>query len=274
MILDHTLRDHTRAAFEGRVCVVTGGAGGIGSEIAKRFASQGASVAVLDRPGTACDTVVVGIREMGGVAVAVACDISDESSIREAAVVCQREIGLCDILVNNAAALQPVGLLDIDIRDWNRVMAVNLTGALLCAREFASQMGKKGAGAIVHVGSICGSQARPFSGPYSVSKAGLTMLSQLLALELAAFGIRSNVVSPGLVRTPLSEDMYNDPEVLKRRTELVPSGRIGTPGDIADVVLFLAGGHASYINGQEILVDGGLSRKLMSLVPRADAPAR
>jgi NAD(P)-dependent dehydrogenase (short-subunit alcohol dehydrogenase family) len=119
--------DHHRSAddagpdFSGKVCVITGAAGGIGSETAKLFASHGARVAVLDRPGTQYQSVVSAITEAGGIAVGFPCDITEESNILEAADLCRRELGNCDVLVNNAAALQPVGLLDIHVSDWNRV---------------------------------------------------------------------------------------------------------------------------------------------------------
>ncbi len=110
-------------------------------------------------------------------------------------------------------------------------------------------------------------------GGYSVSKAGLRMLSRVLSLELAARGIRSNVVAPGLVRTPFSEFVYQDPDVLRRREQMVPVGRISYPQDIANAILFLASERSSYINGQEFLIDGGLSQTLMGMIPTSGQPA-
>jgi NAD(P)-dependent dehydrogenase (short-subunit alcohol dehydrogenase family) len=109
---------------------------------------------------------------------------------------------------------------------------------------------------------------QPYSGPYSVSKAGVKMLSQLLAVELGEHGVRSNVVSPAMVRTPMSEVIYSNPEVLKRREQIVPARRISGPRDIAEVVLFLASPRSGYMSGQDLLVDGGLSSAWLTLIPR------
>ncbi|MES1265908.1 MAG: SDR family oxidoreductase, partial [Variovorax sp.] len=116
--------------------------------------------------------------------------------------------------------------------------------------------------------SISGRVPQPYSGPYSVSKAGVKMLSQLLAVELGEHGIRSNVVSPAMVRTPMSEVIYSRPEVLKQREMIVPARRISGPRDIAEVVLFLASPRAGYVSGQDLLVDGGLSTAWLTLIPR------
>jgi NAD(P)-dependent dehydrogenase (short-subunit alcohol dehydrogenase family) len=120
----------------------------------------------------------------------------------------------------------------------------------------------------VHTASIAGSNAQGFSGAYSVSKAGVLMLSRQLAVEWGPHGVRSNVMSPGLVRTPMSETFYQDPQVLQRRSAAIPLGRIGAPEDMAQVVMFLASDRAGFVNGQEIIVDGGFEHMLMSLVPR------
>jgi NAD(P)-dependent dehydrogenase (short-subunit alcohol dehydrogenase family) len=171
-------------------------------------------------------------------------------------------------LVNNAGMLQAGPLATVALEDWNRLLAVNLTGYLLCAQAFGKSMIERGHGAIVHTASIAGSNAQGFSGAYSVSKAGVLMLSRQLAVEWGPHGVRSNVMSPGLVRTPMSETFYQDPQVLQRRSAAIPLGRIGTPEDMAQAVLFLASDRAGFVNGQEIIVDGGFEHMLMSLVPR------
>jgi NAD(P)-dependent dehydrogenase (short-subunit alcohol dehydrogenase family) len=125
-----------------------------------------------------------------------------------------------------------------------------------------------GGGAIVHIASIAATNPQPRSGAYSPSKAGVVMLSRQLAQEWGADGIRSNVVSPGLIRTPLSEAFYQAPGVLERREAVIPAGRVGTPTDIADAVAFLARPRAAYVSGAELLVDGGLDQVMMGLVPR------
>ena len=171
--------------------------------------------------------------------------------------------------MNVAAAVTPDGTVEtLSVDDWRQALAVNLTGDFLCAQTFGQQMRKLGSGSLVHDASVAGSNAQGFSGAYSVSKAGVVMLSRQLASEWGPHGIRSNVVSPGLVVTPMSQAFYDTPGVTERRTAVVPMRRIGAPQDMADAILFLASDRASYVNGDEIIVDGGFTRTIMNLVPR------
>jgi NAD(P)-dependent dehydrogenase (short-subunit alcohol dehydrogenase family) len=255
--------------LEGRVCVVTGAAGGIGGEIARELAAVGAKVALLDRDGAGARAFALDIAASGARAIGVQCDITDEASVTAAADTVAAELGRCDVLVNNAAAIYAGALMDVKLDKWNQLLAVNLNGFLQCAQVFGRQMiAHGGGGAIVHVASISGSIPQPYSGAYSVSKAGVKMLSRLLAVELGEHRIRSNVVSPAMVRTPMSEAFYQDKDVLQRREAIVPAGRISGPRDVAEAVLFLASDRSSYINGQDILVDGGLSQAFLTLIPR------
>ncbi|WP_028209209.1 SDR family NAD(P)-dependent oxidoreductase [Paraburkholderia nodosa] len=255
-------------SLEERVCVVTGAAGGIGAQIALSLAREGAHVALLDRDRSACAEIVDRIRNEGGKAIAIGCDVADKASVAEAAHESERALGRCNVLVNNAAITLRGALLELDVEHWDRVLAVNLTGALVCAQAFGQQMRAGKSGSMVHVASIAASSPIPAGGAYSSSKAALAMLAQQLAVELADDNIRSNAVSPGLVRTPLSARYYDDPAMLRARTRMVPSRRIAEPQDIADVVLFLASERSGYVNGQELLVDGALGRNVMALVPR------
>ena len=172
-----------------------------------------------------------------------------------------------DILVNNAGILRPGALANLQLEEWNTLLNVNLTGYLLCAQAFRHQMIGRG-GAMVHIASIAATNPQPRSGAYSASKAAAAMLSRQLALEWGPDGIRSNVVSPGFIRTPMSEAFYQQPDVKERREKMLPSRRIGTPQDIADAVIFLASPRSAYVNGAEILVDGGLDQVMMELTPR------
>jgi NAD(P)-dependent dehydrogenase (short-subunit alcohol dehydrogenase family) len=250
-----------------RVCVVTGAGGGIGQAVALGMAKAGASVVLLDKNGENCRTSAETLRSTGARTLALECDIANPESV-SAAVHAARALGPCDILVNNAGVLRPGPLRAVSLDDWNLLLGVNLTGYLLCAQAFGEAMIERGRGAIVHTASIAGSNAQGFSGAYSVSKAGVLMLSRQLAVEWGPHGVRSNVMSPGLVRTPMSETFYRDPQALQRRSAAIPLGRIGSPEDMAQVVLFLASDRAEFVNGQEIIVDGGFEHMLMSLVPR------
>lgn len=252
----------------GRTAIVTGAAGGMGIAIAGSFVAAGAAVALLDRNGEGCASLAAELTARGGKAFAIACDIADPGSVQGAVAAARDALGPADILVNNAGLLRPGPLAELPLAEWNALLAVNLTGYLLCAQAARPGMIARGGGAIVHIASIAASNPQPRSGGYSPSKAGVAMLSRQLALEWGPDGIRSNVVSPGLIRTPMSEAFYQAPGVAERRAALVPGRRVGTPQDIADAVLFLAGQRAGYVNGAEILVDGGLDQVMMDLVPR------
>jgi NAD(P)-dependent dehydrogenase (short-subunit alcohol dehydrogenase family) len=254
-----------------RVCVVTGAAGGIGAETARQFARAGARVALLDLDGAGADRIAAEIRDWGREAVGIAVDIGMPDSVEAAGLVVRAQLGACAILVNNAAVQHAAPLLDLDIDKWQRALQVNLTGTLLCSQVFARQMIAEGLpGCLVHVGSIAGESPRPNGGAYSVSKAGLSMLSRQLAVELGTHRIRSNVVAPGFVHTALSDRIWSDPATAEKRCGMVPAGRAGLTMDLANAVVFLASDRASYVNGQTLLVDGGLNQMLMSMVPRPE----
>ena len=252
----------------GKVAVVTGAAGGMGRAIAAGFAAAGAAVALLDRDAAGCESLAAELAGTGARTVAVGCDAMEEASIADAAEAVAARLGPADILVNNAGILRPGPLASLGLAEWNALLSVNLTGYLLFAQAFGRGMMERGSGALVHIASIAATNPQPRSGAYSPSKAAVAMLSRQLALEWGPSGVRSNVVSPGFIRTPMSESFYAAPGIKERREAMVPGRRIGTPTDIADAVLFLASPRASYVNGAEILVDGGLATVLMEQTPR------
>jgi NAD(P)-dependent dehydrogenase (short-subunit alcohol dehydrogenase family) len=254
--------------LSGRVCVVTGGGGGIGRAVAISLARAGARVAAIDLDERGLETTRARLGELGPGHIVERCDTSSADSVAAASAAIEKALGPCGVLVNTAAVLRPGGLENLSLAEWNAVLAVNLTGYFLCAQAFGKPMRKLGRGSLVHVASIAGSHAQGHSGAYSVSKAGVIMLSRQLASEWGPQGIRSNVVSPGMVITPMSQSFYDTPGVTERRTAVVPSRRIGMPQDIADAILYLASDRASYVNGDEITVDGGYANMLMNLVPR------
>lgn len=250
--------------LEGKTAVITGAGGGIGQALARAFAGQGVRVVLLDREEERTAPLAA---ELGQGAFTIACDLSQAEEIAAAALKVEAQGG-ADILVNNAGILRPGPLESVSQADWSAMLAVNLTGYLAAAQAFGKGMIERGQGALVHVASIAGTQPQPASGAYSASKAAILMLSRQLAYEWGPKGVRSNTVSPGLVRTPLSEAFYSDAEVKARREAMVPLRRIAEPKDMAEAALFLASPRAAYISGQDILVDGGLSQSLMGLVPR------
>ena len=260
--------DASAFGLDRRVCVVTGAGSGIGRGIALALAQAGARVAVLDLNLQAGEATVALIKSSGGDAAVFACDTADAASVAAAAERSAAALGPCDVLVNNAGVLRPGALETLALEEWNKVLAVNLTGYFLCAQTFGRQMRAQGSGALVHISSIAAEHATTMAGAYSVAKAGVEMLSRQLAVEWGVQGMRSNVVHPGLILTPMSQAFYDQPGVTERRSQAVPVGRIGRPDDIAQAVLFLASDRAAYISGQSLTVDGGFTRMLMGLIPR------
>jgi NAD(P)-dependent dehydrogenase (short-subunit alcohol dehydrogenase family) len=259
---------HQWLALEGKVCVVSGAAGGIGSAIAQVLGDAGARVALLDRDEEKCRALAQTMNANGIEALALACDIGDIDSVRGAVRSVESAYGAADVLVNNAGLLRPGGIEEIGLDAWNAMLRVNLTGYMLCSQQFGHGMLKRGTGALVHIASVAAHHPQTYSGAYSPGKAGVAMLSKQLAAEWGPRGIRSNTVCPGMIRTPLSAAFYEHGDIERRRSAMTASRRIGEPNDIADVVAFLASARAAYVNGAEIVVDGGLESMLMDLVPR------
>lgn len=258
--------DYVKAfGMDGKVCAVTGGAGGIGSAIVAAFVQEGAKVAVLDRGADLPDSVA-GVAS--GMARAFACDISDSSTIAEAEQEIRSTLGPVDILVNCAAIQSRGALADLSDEAWDAAININLRGAFLCSRVFGNQMRARGSGVIVHVSSVQAHYPSPQAGAYSPAKSGLSLLSKQIALEWGPDGVRSNTVMPAWVITPMSRPMYERPGFTEARESMVPLGRIGRPEDTAQAVLFLASDRASYITGTDLMIDGGLTCNLMGGLQR------
>ncbi len=255
-------------ALQDRVCVVTGAASGIGASAAHRLAVVGAKVVLIDRDATGLQARVSELQDLGAQTMGVVCDISDASSVQVAAQQVTAQWGAAYALINNAGLLRAGSLAEVSLDDWNAVLAVNLTGYLLCARAFGEGMRQAGEGSIVNVASISGLFPQSRSGAYSASKAGVLQMSRQLAVEWGPQGVRSNAICPGMIRTALSAKFYEEPGFEAKRAAVTASRRIGEPQDIADVAIFLASPRSGYVNGAELLVDGGMSCMLMDMVPR------
>jgi NAD(P)-dependent dehydrogenase (short-subunit alcohol dehydrogenase family) len=248
----------------GRVATVTGAGSGIGRACALALADAGVTVWALDVDEAALADTLAEANGGAGHVQAIPCDVTDPESVAAAA----EQAGVIDILVNAAGIGRPGTLIDVDMADWQRVLDINLTGYLRTARAFAPAMIARGRGSLVHIASVSARNPQPSSGAYSASKAGVLLMSQQLAYELGPSGVRSNTVSPGLVRTPMTEAYYQAPGVAERRDAAIPLRRVARADDIADVALFLASDRARYITGADIVVDGGFTQTLMGTVPR------
>ncbi len=240
--------------------VVTGGGGGIGRAAALKLLDAGVETIVLDQHAHAYAQTVHDAARLGFAPETVVCDVADSTDVKNAA----RAIGPVDLLVNTAGIVGEGDLLNVDAGEWATMLSVNLSGSFHTAQAFAPGMIARGGGAMVHIASIAATHPRAHSSAYSASKAGLKLMSQQLAFELGPSGIRSNTISPGMVRTPRTETNYLAPDLIERRHAAVPLGRVARPCDIADVVLFTLSPRARYITGADIVVDGGLTQTLMS----------
>jgi glucose 1-dehydrogenase len=254
--------------LDGRNALVTGGSTGIGRSIAIRFAEEGANVAInyhssgeeaeitREEVERACGT----IREYGCKEMVVQASVSDERDVREMFARVLDAWGRIDILVNNAGIQKTAPTEDVTINDYDRVLAVNLRGAFLCAREAVRHfLGRGGGGVIINDSSVHQIIPKPLYAPYAISKAGMGNLTRTLALEYAAQGIRVNAVGPGAIVTPINKGWINNPEKKAEVERHIPLGRAGTPEEIASVFAFLASDDASYITGQTIYACGGLT---------------
>ena len=256
--------------LQDRVCVVTGAASGIGLAVAQVLAAQGARLALIDKNAQQLEAAAQQLQTQVQV-IALACDTSSEQQLQAAAFQVERELGAAQTLVNNAGVLRAGSLDALALEGWNLVLSVDLTGYWLTAKAFGHQLRshRQGGGAsMVHVASIAGHFPQSHSGAYSAAKAGVCLLSRQLAVEWGTDAVRSNVICPGMIRTPLSADFYAQPGVEQARSTATASGRVGEPEDIAHVTAFLASPRSAYVNAADILVDGGMSSKLMDMVPR------
>ena len=252
-------------AMEGAVCLVTGGTGGIGRAIVSTLADAGARVAIVDRDEVAVREFA---RQVGRGAIGLACDVASEPSVLAARDALAQAFGRCDVLVNNAAVLTPRPLLDASLEEWNRNLAVNLTGYYLCSRVFGAQMMQTGGGAIVHLGSIAAELPQPNGLDYSACKAAIQALSRQMAVEWGDKGVRSNVVNPGPVVTPMTAKLNADPDIVARRAAMTAIKRLGTPEDIANLVAFLASPRSGYVTGADLMATGGLHVMMMKHMPQ------
>lgn len=244
--------------------VVTGGGSGIGAVVARMAAERGYRVAIWDIDPVSGQLAA---DQIGPQARADVVDVADELTVLRAL----DEIPTPQLLVNNAGVVRFGPLRTLSIEDWETVLRVNLTGAFVVGRAVAARMAGAGGGAIVNVSSVNGLAAAPNAGAYTSTKAAVILLGEQMALEFAAEGVRVNVVAPGLIMAGMSDPIYADEQARRVRQSKVPLGRLGLAEDVAEAVLFLASDRASYITGQTIAVDGGLTKAaLMGLARPAD----
>jgi len=241
--------------FQGKKVLVTGAGHGIGLAVARAFIGEGARVAVND---IIPDRVAAVVEKLGSHCCGVAGDVSDTEEARSVVSRADDELGGLEIVVSNAGIFPSHAFLEMDISDWDRVMAINVRGTFLICQAAAQLMVKqKHAGVIVTISSGSARFARVGSAHYCASKAAVVMLTRVMALELAPYRIRVNSVSPGIIDIPGGQPLSETYKAAM--TRMVPWGRMGSPEDVANVVLLASDPAAEYMTGQVIPVDGGLS---------------
>jgi len=245
--------------LENRVAVVTGAAQGIGKEISSTFAQEGADLVLLDLSDKVFD-IEEEFRKKGCRALSVKADVSDFEKIKQAAELAIRKFGRVDVLVNNAGISLPFSLEKFSGKDLDKVMAVNLKGVFNCCMAFLPYMIDRKYGRIINISSIAGISIGTKSAYYSASKAAVIGFTRSLALWLAEYGITVNAICPGVVRTELTESSLGR-NLLDKLAERIPMKRLALPRDVANLALFLASDESSYITGQYIIIDGGLTIK-------------
>ena len=255
--------------LKNKVAIITGAGTGIGKAMSRRFGHEGAAVVLFGPPQTPLADVVRAIESAGGRAIAVAGDVAQSQDVIGCVSTAVTHFGGLDILVNNAATAVTGNLIDLSRADWDRVLSVNLTGQFLMSQAAATEMRKRGGGSIVNISSVQERISEPHSIAYSTSKGGVAQLTRSLALELGAFNIAANSISPGFVgNTQMAmADGVDETTTDKFRTGYLDSGRIplgraGTVDDIAAAAVFLASRECDYMTGASLVVDGGLSLTL------------
>ena len=245
--------------MEGKVAIVTGGAGGLGSEICRRFAARGAAVAVADMNARAATEVACSIETDGGNSIAVQVEVTDEESVTRAVAKVVDELGRVDYLVHCAGTNIKGPVLDMTLDQWNLSLEAHLTGAFLFCREAGKRMVEQAdGGSVVLMSSVTAMAPVPERGAYGPAKAALINFAGQLGLEWAQYGINVNAVCPGVALTPMTEMVYErEPELREQRLKRFPIKREVTPREVADLVLFLCSDEARYINGVGIPIDGG-----------------
>lgn len=254
--------------LEGQCALVTGGATGIGAAIAGALAAAGANVVVnYFRSGDAAERVAEAIRAGGGKALTVRADVSREPDVLALFAQAIQAFGTVDILVNNAGIQRDAPLLEMGLADWEQVIAVNLTGQFLCAREAAREFLRRGviaerscaARKIICISSV--HQRIPWAGHinYAASKGGVAMLMASLAQELAPQRVRVNAIAPGAIKTDINRDAWATPDDEARLLQLIPYGRVGDAPDVAKAAVWLASDDSDYVTGATLYVDGGMT---------------
>ncbi len=253
--------------LEGKVAVVTGAGTGIGQGIALALAQEGASIVVdyVGQPSVSQDTIDR-VKAFGGNAVGIEADVSKPEDVANLIAKTVDAFGKLDIFVNNAGIEKKVAFVDFPFNEWQKIIAVNLTGTFLCSQAAARQMMQQGnGGRIINISSVHEDLPMPTNAPYCATKGGIRMLMRTIAVELAPHNITVNNIGPGAIYTPIDKDVESDTKLNDEILAEIPLGRWGKPEEVGKLALFLASDDASYITGSTHFIDGGMLRNAGSL---------
>lgn len=251
----------SKFSLHGQTVVVTGAKRGIGKAIAVGLAEAGANVAlathVIKDSNDDLNEVAAEINRLGNRSLVIQTDVTQKADVDSLVQRVMDEFGKIDILVNNAGILVRSPLLELPEHEWDSTIATHLKGSYLCCQAVGREMVKRKSGCIINIASNLAFKAVPSMVAYCAAKAGIVMLTRVLAVELGAYNIRVNAVGPGVVRTKMTDYIWSSQEVLEEREAQIPLARIAEPDDVVGAVLFLASDASAYVTGHTIIVDGG-----------------
>jgi len=246
--------------LKGKVVIVTGARRGMGKSHALAFAKEGSRVIVSDISLEDCQKVVKEIEKTKGEAMAIKCDVSKKEEVQEMIEKTIKKWGKIDILVNNAGIADFKNFLELKEEDWDRTIDINLKGYFLVAQAVAKEMVKRKSGVIINIASVAMGQVGigfPSLTHYCASKGGIVGMTEAMAIELAPFNIRVNVISPGAIETPMVDPLKTDRKTIEALLARIPMKRMGKPEEVSNLVLFLASESSSYMTGANVVIDGG-----------------
>ncbi len=246
--------------LKNKVAIITGARQGMGKTHAFTLAKAGAKVVVSDISQNDCEKVVAEIKKTGGEAIAIKCDVTQKIEIAQLVKKTIKKWKKIDILVNNAGIVDFKPFMELTLKDWNKTLDINLKGYFLCAQAAAKEMAKKKSGIIINIASVAmGQQGIGFSNivHYCASKGGIVGMTEAMAVELAPYNIRVNAVAPGMIETPMIDQMKKAPKTMETTLSRIPMRRTGKPEEVSNLVLFLASDKSSYMTGSTVVIDGG-----------------